>query len=106
MATLPSAIADPDVVIALDPSELGKTLLRLAERSRQNNIFSPAQITGSEALFPVDPGRPHYDRRRHLDLEIAIGEAWHWLELNMLIMPAPEPNGRNGWKVLTRRGLA
>jgi hypothetical protein len=35
---------------------------------------------------------------------IAIAEARHWLELNMLIMPAPCTNGRNGWKVLTWRG--
>jgi uncharacterized protein (TIGR02391 family) len=105
MATLPEVIPNAEVVIALDPSELARTLLKLAERSRQNNIFLPAYITGPEALFPADPGRPRYDRGRQPDLEIAAGEAWHWLELNMLIMPAPGSNGHNGWKVLTRRGL-
>jgi len=106
MATLPGEIPELEIVLALDLSELGGTLLKLAKNSLQNGIFMPAAITGDVALYPVDPGRPRYVRRNEGELEMATGEAWHWLELNMLIMPAPGVNGSNGWKVITRRGAA
>lgn len=106
MATLPTEIADPEVVLALDPSELARTLLKLAKQSLQNRIFLPASITGPDALCPIDPGRSRYARTNQYELQIAAGEAWHWLDLNLLMMPDPGVNGQNGYKVVTRRGWA
>jgi hypothetical protein len=40
------------------------------------------------------------------DVELAITEAWRWLEINMFFVPAPGINGQNGWFVLGRRGRA
>jgi len=32
-----------------------------------------------------------------------MAEAWAWLEAQGLIVPAPDLNGRNGWRILSRR---
>jgi uncharacterized protein (TIGR02391 family) len=40
------------------------------------------------------------------DAEIAITEAWRWLEIHLFILPAPGVNGTHGWFVLGRRGRA
>lgn len=106
MVGLPTRIPNADVVLALDPSELGGSLLSLAKQTLQNGIFHPQNITGREALFPNNPALAGYPPELEHALAIAIGEGWHWLELNMLIMPAPDINGRNGFKVITRRGNA
>jgi uncharacterized protein (TIGR02391 family) len=54
-------------------------------------------------LGPAD--NTHYPRGsgRDGELRLALAEAWHWLELNMLIMPAPGQS--RDYKVFTRRGL-
>jgi uncharacterized protein (TIGR02391 family) len=107
MATLPQLIPDADVLLALPPEELAETLLALADSSKQNGMFSAANMTGDQTLFGTGiPGPPVYPRHMQHQIEEALGEAWLWLELNMLIMPASGINGRNGWKVLTRRGRA
>ena len=47
-----------------------------------------------------------YPSQYQPDVELAITEAWRWLELNLFILPAPGVNGHNGWFVLGRRGRA
>lgn len=45
-----------------------------------------------------------YPQQRQAEVELAITEAWRWLELNLFIVPASGINGSNGWFVLGRRG--
>lgn len=47
---------------------------------------------------------PPYDPSMQKEVEIALIEAWHWLELNAFLIPAPGINGANGFKMLSRRG--
>jgi hypothetical protein len=47
-----------------------------------------------------------YPAQHQGDVEIAITEAWRWLEINMFILPALGINGQNGWFMLGRRGKA
>ena len=47
---------------------------------------------------------PVYPAHRMPEVEVAVSEAWQWLQINLLIMPAPGVNGRNGWMILSRRG--
>src|SRR5437016_3593677 len=42
-------------------------------------------------------------RQRQPEILLALGEAWSWLEAQGLIVPAESPNGRNGWRVLSRK---
>jgi uncharacterized protein (TIGR02391 family) len=106
MTTLIQHIPDVDTLISLQPEELGRILLKLIATYSQNGIFNPNGITSDESLFGTHnfSGQQRYAVNRKSEVLIAVGEGWHWLELNMLIMPAPDINGRNGYKVLTRRG--
>ena len=73
----------------------------------QNGMVHPSSVTGDPILYGSEiPGTTIYPRGLRGDIAIAIGEAWHWLGLNMFIMPADDINGSNGWKVFTRRGQA
>ncbi|WP_432263346.1 TIGR02391 family protein [Cupriavidus sp. TMH.W2] len=107
MATLQSIVPDVEVLLALAPEELARILLPLAKQSRQNAMFSTA--TATPYLYGAQPGLSQgsgYPYHRQAQIEIALAEAWNWLQVNGLILPAPEPNGRNGWFVVSRRGEA
>jgi uncharacterized protein (TIGR02391 family) len=101
MKTIDTVISDVEVLLALAPKELGRILLTLVPGHIQNGMFSPSGIGGSNALYGTG-----FDQRRQNEVDIALSEAWNWLQINSLIVPAPEPNGRNGWMVISRRGAA
>jgi uncharacterized protein (TIGR02391 family) len=106
MTSLIDHIPDVDTLLALQPEELGRIFLRLIAENSQNGIFYPNSIISDDSLFGshVHDTQRRYPVGRRASVAVAVGEGWHWLELNMLIMPAPDTNGRNGYKVLTRRG--
>lgn len=53
----------------------------------------------------MPPGRePVLQRHQEQQVEIALLEALHWLEVNALLLPAPGINGQNGHRILGRRG--
>lgn len=106
MSQLLEEVPDVDTLLAIQPEELGRILLDVAASELQNGMFHPNSVTSDANLYGAnsfDAGR-HYPQNRKAEISIAIGEAWHWLELNMLIMSATDTNGQNGYKVLTRRG--
>jgi len=103
----------PDALLALEPDVLGAKILALLckQPPHQNQgMFLLANFIGE--LWPFAPPMPGYQppfpqsKRREIDL--AIGEAWAWLEREGLLIPAPDTNGHNGWRVLGRhaRGYA
>ncbi len=105
MFELTRAIPDPDVLLALEPEELGaKLLFLLRKRSFQNNMFLPASLNAELWPLPAIPGQqtPYPSHRRDA-IDAALAEAWAWLEAQGLIVPAADTNGRNGWRVLSRR---
>jgi uncharacterized protein (TIGR02391 family) len=108
MATLPEIVPDVDVMLALQPEELGLALMQVGATMQQNGMFLPGQVTGHDMLYGrgYPEGRPVYDRAREYQVRVAVGEGWQWIEANLLIMPSPDDNGRSGWKVFTRRGRA
>ena len=110
MGMLRSVIADVEVLLALAPEELALVLLRLARDDSGNNrgMFLPDAVTGElfgpSSTFP--PRSEGYPLVKEKDVEIALSEAWQWLRINMLIVPAGGYNGEHGWMVLSRRGAA
>jgi len=90
METIPD-----EVLLALAPEELASILLKLAQKKQGMFTESIQDELISQAAYP-------YKRRD--EIEIAFREAWGWLHINILIVPASEPNGRNGYMVLSRRG--
>lgn len=104
METLLSLVPDIEVLLALQPEELSRLLLRVVSKTGQ---FIPDAITDN--LFNVSgapPTQAFYPFHREHEVGIALGEAWNWLRIHNLIIPAPGINGQNGWTVLTRRGAA
>jgi uncharacterized protein (TIGR02391 family) len=67
-------------------------------------MFSPSSLTAELWPFAMQPGQqPPYSPHRRAEIEVAMAEAWAWLEAQGLIVPAPDLNGRNGWRILSRR---
>jgi uncharacterized protein (TIGR02391 family) len=82
-------------------------LLKLAARLMQNGMFNAEQVVSvtvgtGMAATRVTPYAP----KREREVKTALYEAWQWLVLNFLIMPAEGLNGAHGFMVFTRRGAA
>jgi uncharacterized protein (TIGR02391 family) len=50
---------------------------------------------------PTQPAS--YSDQRKDQIIQAVTEAWNWLEVQGLLVPAPGTNGAHGWKVFSRR---
>ncbi len=105
MPTLISLVPDVDVLLALAPEELAPILLKVAASQLQNGMFHP----GNMARAVVGTGMAAmevsaYPPARETEVQTALSEAWQWLTINMLIVPAPDMNGRSGFMVFSRRG--
>ena len=107
MTTLHALIPDVGMLLALAPEELAPVLLRLAKKDRldHNNMFTTATVTPYlyGANFDSTGG---YPRHKQAEVDVALAEAWNWLQVTGLIVPASEQIGRNGWFVVSRRGEA
>ena len=105
MDELAGAIPDVEVLLALEPEELGaKLLFLLRKRTFQQNMFLPSNLNAE--LWPQSYSmgqQTPYPQERRSEVQLALVEAWAWLEAQGLIVPAPDTNGDNGWRVLSRR---
>jgi len=90
-------------LLALAPEELAQIFLKLVPKG----MFLSDSITDNAFQMPVTPHtQTAYPYHRENEAGIAFNEAWNWLRINNLIVPAPGIKGKNGWMVLTRRGAA
>ena len=103
MRELIAAIPDVEALLALEPEELGAKLLFLirARQKQREEMFTLMGMASELWAFPSVG--PEYPRQRQSEILLALREAWAWLEAQGLIIPAEDPNGRNGWRVLSRR---
>jgi uncharacterized protein (TIGR02391 family) len=104
MSTLQAIIPDVDVLLALAPEELAPILLQLAREQmpEHNGMFNPDSNAYSRSYnYP-----PYRQAELQPQVETAVSEAWWWLRINVLIIPAGGANGANGFMVLSRRGAA
>jgi uncharacterized protein (TIGR02391 family) len=101
MRELRAAIPDVEVLLRLEPEELGAKLLFLL-RSRPSVSRSGGKFHPAELLKELSTDRPKYPRERRDEILQAVTEAWAWLEGQALIVPAPG-NAKTGWYVLSRR---
>jgi uncharacterized protein (TIGR02391 family) len=106
MPTLQQLIPDVDALLALAPEELAPHLLQVAKTQLQNGIFHPGDLT----LVTVGTGMSAHKQSayqiRASEVELAVSEAWNWLRVQGLIVPAPGINGNNGFCAISRRGNA
>ena len=118
MQELTQLFPDIGVLLALEPEELGaKILFLLRKRNFQNDIFSPSNLNseffakppsfnytapgGVGQVIPVTGLSPRPNNQD--GIELALNEAYAWLEAQGLIVPAGGMNGRNGFRRLSRR---
>ena len=100
MHQLLTAIPDVNVLLALEPEELGAKLLFLL-RERGGAMFHPTmqdELWGDQSRGVVG-----YPREHQNELGLALTEAYAWLEVQGLVVPEDDTNGRNGWRRLSRR---
>lgn len=108
--TLCKLIPDAEVLVSLPPEEIGFQLLKVARDQTQNGIFTRATVAGPDALFGGGLGHgygngPYYPQPQSAAVQLAAYEGWQWLVMQLLILPAPEPNEKSFWQ-LSRRGQA
>ena len=95
--SLKAQIPDADILISLAVEEVASQLLQAIgpQIARGNSMAHRDSVSRFAAEYPPP---------RQIDAELAMNEAWRWLELNLFILPAPGVNGTHGWFVLGRRG--
>jgi uncharacterized protein (TIGR02391 family) len=91
-----TAIPDPEVLLALEPEELGAKIL-LVLRGRTGSLHR-ANLSGE--LFGAH-GQPGYAREYSERVGLAVTEAWTWLESEGLLVPTDD--GDHGWRRMSRR---
>lgn len=92
-------VKDPDVLLGMAPEELGFVLLQVASTQIQNGHVHLQSVGRIDALKKDGIAAAKLE-----EVETAIIEAWTWLTVQLLILPAPGANGQNGWMVFSRRG--
>ncbi len=101
MATLPELIPDVDYLLGLEAEELASYILAVVSGLRQNRLVHLDHLMNSVVkLYPHSPG---YNDPRIDEIQLAITEAWNWLEVQGLLLPARGINGSNGFRVFSRR---
>jgi uncharacterized protein (TIGR02391 family) len=105
MRELYQAIPDPDALLALEPEELGATLLFILRQrvERDGRPVSPYNCV-LEAMAEGDAsrGQTGYPSDGREAVGTAVSEAFAWLEAQALLVPQPGA-GTPGWFVLSRR---
>jgi uncharacterized protein (TIGR02391 family) len=101
MTDLPTLIPDVDYLLSLEAEELASYLLIAASARRQNKMVSLGNVLNS--LIKLYPHSPGYDDPRADQIQLAVTEAWNWLEVQGLLLPAAGINGSSGFRVFSRR---
>jgi uncharacterized protein (TIGR02391 family) len=102
MRALFEAIPDVEVLLALEPEELGAKLLFLVRGQYGAGMFHPGNLQ-LELWSGIQASQVTYPRQHQRAVGLALTEAWAWLEAQGLIVPEDDMNGRNGWRRLSRR---
>lgn len=92
---LNTQIPDAQTLLALSPEELAFYVL-------QEVLSAPAHA-GLPHIQSLHGQLGAYPQHLVPELQVALEEAWQWLENQLLLVSAPGVNGRNGFKVLGRR---
>ncbi|MDN5003977.1 TIGR02391 family protein [Bradyrhizobium sp. GCM10027634] len=95
MAQLPEVLP-LELLLTMEPEELAVHVL-LAMKGDPSSLH---QANFTSSLFQGSGQKYH---GRNDAVEVAIAEAWNWLEVQGLLVPAPGTNGANGWKIFSRR---
>jgi hypothetical protein len=102
MYEITQLVPDPNVLVKLEPEELAGKLLFILRRQAP---FAGKYHLGNlmRGLWMTQPGHRHpYEASDHALVNLAIAEAWAYLEAQGLLIPSPEDD-THSWFVLSRR---
>jgi uncharacterized protein (TIGR02391 family) len=105
MQELLEAIPDVEALLAMEPEELGAKLLfvlRKAQQREPQRLLHLQDLNGPH-LFQSNVGGRTYPANRQEEIELALLEAWQWLEIQGLLLPEQGTNGRSGFRRFSRR---
>lgn len=89
---LSSLIPDVDLVCALEPDELGLRMLPVLADWPNLGQITVDLLVDQAVHRDGSPFRPHhYPHERRTEIEVAIREAWAWLEGAALLIPDSNP---------------
>jgi uncharacterized protein (TIGR02391 family) len=101
MSRLAELVPDVEVLLAMQPEQLGGCLLQIMNsRSGRERMVT----LGSWRSELFESANPPYGAGHHNAVFRALAEAWNWLEVQGLIVWPDEDNGRSGWRMPSRRG--
>ena len=104
MNALQRLFPDIEVLLTLAPEELAVSLLQLVKGSPQGQFYPDSATTMTTGYGMAATVESAYPPHRSPEVERVVAEGWQWLLVNLLILPAPGINGRNGHMILSRRG--
>jgi uncharacterized protein (TIGR02391 family) len=103
MVGLPQAVPDPDVLLAMEPEELGAKLLFLLRKETNRAPFILSNFILELWSYNLVPGQaPPYPTARRGEIDLALAEAWSWLIAQGLLVIAPSAAHTPAY-VLSRR---
>jgi uncharacterized protein (TIGR02391 family) len=101
MPRLADQVPDVEVLIAMEPEQLAACLLQ----DMNSRPGRQRMATAGHWLYELfdGPTAPFASQYRDAAFR-ALAEAWNWLEVQGLVVWPDEANGRNGYRVPSRRG--
>jgi uncharacterized protein (TIGR02391 family) len=103
MREITQLVPDPNVLVKLEPEELaGKLLFVLRKQTPHAGKYHLGNLM--REFWMTTPGQrhPYESFNDHGLIELAIAEAWAYIEAQGLLISSPE-GGEHGWRVLSRR---
>ena len=100
MKELPNEIPQVELLLELQPEELAAKVLFLVRKRKDHMIMLDNYL---DELRRMPSGQRSYPSEKHGLIDQAMREAFAWLEAQGLLIPASGTNGKNGWRVLSRR---
>jgi uncharacterized protein (TIGR02391 family) len=106
MYELPTVIPDAEILLALEPEELGAKLLFLVRKRTEDqreyrSAFHPENMI-HELWNQSLSGHRQYPDIYQFQVRLALREAWSWLEAQGLVVPDPN-SGNAGFRQLSRK---
>lgn len=104
MRELIAAFPDANLLVTLEPEELGAKLLFILRKSKQeqDGLLHVAHVSGDH-LFQSMNGGAAFPRERSDEIKVAMLEAWNWLEREGLLVPVAGQSPGSDWRVFSRR---
>ncbi len=99
-------VPDTDSLLELRPEELAPYVFKVAQAEANKpmgNRLMHVQTVTAQLGIPLGNGGPGYEQGRMGEVERAVLAAWHLLDREGYLDPPDDWNGRNGFRVPSRR---